>query len=608
MKPLRMGLYACSVLLPLVLLFNLTSSFYFDWQSNLWLVGYQGEYLLHRGALPDVINTLPSVGSPLPLFYGFLFYPVVGAVSTVAGPALALRIAALFIVALQFYALVEAGRRTFRNAGVTYLAAVSVIWSTYSLTNLYNRSDVTEFFATGLLVSCVAFLVAAASAPAGAGRRFFLGAAFVSALVAAGTHPPTAVLAAPLLLVICAPLVAGGFRSKAGFRRTDWAAAAAALALGGLTLSPWLYVTMRMRDRLAILGEWDSPTLKFFADRCDNVFSRFCPFPFDGFSTLQGTVNVSTPYLEAPVIFTLLGLLAWNLHLLLRSRREPRPGSAGTTPWEWASPWVLPAAVAWFCVLAALSLSPSLAGLGVVRQLSPMIQFAYRLVSHCNVALLAAVFASGALIGRRGGYLRHAQGTRIVVAVGLAIALEGVAIKLLHANTIILHPDPALYSPHGDRSQLAIQGNSSLDWPYSTPGLLRPLSDDASASAPWAIFPVGSHGADFGRVSDAEVDTPAAGWVMTNAIVFPWTGIVVNGRKPAPDHFATFNHFLAVYLPAGHSTLRWTWSPDPVWSFLHRLSFAAYVLVLAAITLWAAARALRSGSAEPREGADSPPW
>jgi hypothetical protein len=592
MKLLRQGVYACSILVPLVLLFDLTSVFYFDWGNNLWLTAYYGEYLRHHLSLPVTVNTVPSIGSPLPLFYGYLFYPAVAALSAAVGSALAIRIALLLLAVFQFYALLAAGARTFRHRGVSTLVAVSVLWSTYSLTNLYNRSDITEYFATNLLVSCVAFVVAAASEPSRRERRFFGWAAFVSALVAAGTHPPTAVLAAPLLLLICAPLALGALRSRREVRWAHWAPVGAFACLGALILSPWVYATLRMRERLVVIRDWKSAPMTYFPDRCDSFIERFCPFPYDAGSTLQGTAKVSTPYLEAPVIFGLVILLAWNLALLARRRGEAPPEAAGPTRWEGASGWILAAALAWFALMTALSLSPSLAGLSLFRELGPMIQFAYRLVSHCNAALLAAVFASGALVVRRGGYLRHGQATRIVVAIGLVVALEGVAIKLQHADAITVHPDLADYALHGDRSWLVTYGNFSLDWPYSTPDFVKALPDETAQGAPWAIFPVGARGEGFGRVGGIEVSEASEGWVMTNAIVFPWTGILVNGRAAAPADLATNNHFLAIRLPAGRSKLEWIWSPEPVWSALHPLSVAAYALVLLVTLVWIAVRIL----------------
>jgi hypothetical protein len=600
MKLLRWGLYACSILLPLSLLFDLQSSFYFDWQSALWLSGYYGEYFRHHAVMPMTLNTLPAVGHPLPLFYGYLLYPALGALSALLGPALALRAAILALVAVEFHALLAAGRRAFRHDGVSYLLTVSGVWSVYALTNLYNRSDMPEYFATSLLVASVAYIVAAAAEQAHGDRRFLQWMAFVTALLAAGTHPPTALVAAPLLFALGILFAFGALGSRREAHWKRWAAGGAVAAAGCLILSPWVYVTLRMREKLAIIEEWGSAPLQYYADRCDSLLGRFGPIPFDRLSNRQGTVNVGTPYLEAPVIFGLLLLLAWNVLVLMRSTPPPRSGESRRSLWETVSGPVFVVAVAWFAFLAALSLSPDLANLGAFRSLGPMLQYAYRLVSHCNVALVIAALASGTLVAQRGGYLRFPNATRIVVAVGITVALGAAATKLLHADAITLHPDPTLFSIHGDRSSLAVDGNASLDWQYSTPGSVQSLSNEVAASATWAIFSVGSHGGDFGTVANAEVDLPTAGWAMTNLVVFPWTKVLVNGRV-WDGALGENDHFLALYLPAGRSTLEWSWSPDPIWSILHRLSGIAYVLVMAVAGIWIAARIPAAFSPTPRQ-------
>ena len=77
-------------------------------------------------------------------------------------------------------------------------AACLAIWTTYGLTNLYNRSALTEFFAVGFLTCavCYWFDFLASGDRSTAWRRSRFGLALA---VAAGSHPITALLALPLL-------------------------------------------------------------------------------------------------------------------------------------------------------------------------------------------------------------------------------------------------------------------------------------------------------------------------------------------------------------------------------------------------------------------------
>src|SRR5438105_2590883 len=75
------------------LLIDPTANLYFDGHNDQWFVAYFGEYFRQHLHLPAVFNSAAAVGMPQPIFYGAVFYPVLGLISAVTGAALALRIA-----------------------------------------------------------------------------------------------------------------------------------------------------------------------------------------------------------------------------------------------------------------------------------------------------------------------------------------------------------------------------------------------------------------------------------------------------------------------------------------------------------------------------------
>ena len=115
LRPLALAVVA---LAPLVLLFDLRAWFYADWDINLWLVGYYGEYFKGHGHMPGAVNIASAVGISAPVFYGYLLYPALGLVSAGLGAAWALRVGIVLLVAFQCYALLCAGRIAFRNRGL----------------------------------------------------------------------------------------------------------------------------------------------------------------------------------------------------------------------------------------------------------------------------------------------------------------------------------------------------------------------------------------------------------------------------------------------------------------------------------------------------------
>src|ERR1019366_6421493 len=98
---LRGAGYAASVVVPLVLLLDLSANFAEDWSNHVWMIGYYGDYFRQHGDLPSVVNLPPAVGVAPPVFYAWLFYPLLGVVAAVAGAALALRLAIFGMVAIQ---------------------------------------------------------------------------------------------------------------------------------------------------------------------------------------------------------------------------------------------------------------------------------------------------------------------------------------------------------------------------------------------------------------------------------------------------------------------------------------------------------------------------
>src|SRR5216684_6498534 len=113
----RLALILLVALPPLLPLLHPSAQFWGDWRNHLWLIGYFGEYFLRHGDFPVMINTNELIGSPIPLFYGFLFYPMAGLLSAITGANLAIRSLAAALILLQTIQVVGAveaagGRRS----------------------------------------------------------------------------------------------------------------------------------------------------------------------------------------------------------------------------------------------------------------------------------------------------------------------------------------------------------------------------------------------------------------------------------------------------------------------------------------------------------------
>lgn len=563
-----------AVLLPLALLADPHSAFYVDWYNNLWLVAMHGQALRWHHAFPSVLNTDELVGMPVPMFYGYLLYPTLGVVSSVTGAHLAIRLGCVGLVSLEFYALSSAGRAIFRHRGLAYALAVTLIWSVYSLTDLYNRSAVPEYFATGFLTAAVALAAAALGESRPAAQAFHLWSAGLCAALALGSHPPTAILAAPLLggLVLAAAVAA--LRWEGGRSRAV-AAGGVAFALAGLAVAPWLYINLRWARHLGIWGQVGP--MMYIRDRCDNALSRFLPFPYDPLGLVKG-VAVSTPYLEAPLAFGLWVMLIWLIAVWLRDRGREGP----SRPTQLAR-WVLPCALLWAAFLIVLSLYEPLSA--AIGYLAPSMQFAYRLVSHCNIALAVAVLAAGVLA--RGAILRRREQASVVAGICVAIAALNVGLKLAHAQTVLGHIEAVEPLLHG-RPDVA---NTFRQ--YGTPRRLRELTAEEAAHAAAADFVLAERGRRFDEPQPLRLRLAASSWVETNALLFPFARIFANGRRIEGDDLARQGERIAVRLPAGETTLTWVWHVDPLWAALRRAGMFAYGALIAG-AFWFGVAAFRS--------------
>jgi hypothetical protein len=568
--------YILPVAAPLLLLLDPQVVFPGDWRNHLWMVGHYGEHFRQHGDMPTALNFSAGVGIAQPVFYGYLLYPLLGLLSSAVGANVALRLGVALLLAVQFVALISAGNRIFGLRRIAYFIGVSMAVATYSLTNLFNRGAIPEFFGVGFFVTAVAWAATAAVAVEANRQIFFGWLAVVFLVLALGAHPPTTVLASATVAALGLGAAWGWWRERVTIKRTTWAMAAVAAAWGALVLAPWIFAAGKFGPQLSVASS--SRSWLFLPDRSDSWWGRFSPIPYDRLGFELGIYDVGAPYLEAQVSMVLLAFLIWNLWLL-RGRSKLRGGAV--------IGGVLVAAVAWFLGLAAVSVSPALAE--VFRAVAPSIQYVYRLVSYCNVALLVAVFASGVMIVRTGGYRWQRRRTDLVLTACLTVTAVGALIKLQHGTVSGLQVDEPRFEPGGDRARLITVGpkEQASVYDYVIFGRWRELAEAEKENLVRVTFPVGTAGADFGVAGAVRIEAAKPGWVVTNALVFPWQEVTINGRLPAAGDVARVGQFIAVRVADSARELQVVWRPDRGWWILHRGSQFGLALGLFCTAVWA---------------------
>lgn len=572
-----------AVLLPLALLWDGGANFYYDWHNHQWFTGYFGEFQRQHFTVPEVLNTPGAVGMPQPIFYGFLLFPGLGWISAVTGAAIALRIAALAALTAQFATVYAAARRVEQGRWFAFTVAAALAWSIYALTNLYNRAALTEFFAVAFLTSAVASALSAIASAPGWRRAWHVWLAGSFGILTVGAHPPTALVAAPLLAVLLA-FGWGRIFARNAIDRPALASLGAILVLGALGVAPWLYANGVLGESLGILRKYRRG-FGFSPERVDSLLARFSPVPYDPESIKRG-LEVSTPYLEAPILFALVVLLAALGVSLARTRgaaggTEAAAPMTGDARWRGASA-LLVAGLAWTALTLVLSLSRTVDD--AFRFLAPYVQFSTRFVSHANLGLFLSVIAAAALLARR----RREGETRVfsvaICGVALGFALVALAIKLNHGAAVKEKGGEARFAWRGERSGLVTEGRADAAEDYAAPTLLAALPADAGAMVD-VRFPTGTAGGKFGVVEPVRVSVSSRAnaaetrWHATNLVVFPWSRLLRDGREIPRSDLAVKAGRVCVRLPAGEHELRFTWEPPAIWRRLRALSHGAVMLV-----------------------------
>jgi hypothetical protein len=534
------GIFA--VFVACVPLFAWDHPFYCDWPNHLGMIGYVGEYLKAHAGLPSTIDTNVVVGRATPMFYGNLYFPILGSLSAMFGPRAAVTIGAAVMLLFQFAGVRALVKDVSRDEAVACAAAVVVTWSIYPLTDLYNRSALTEFFAITALQTGTCFWAFYARDPARRERTSIVAGLFVT--LAAGFHPPTALFGGLTFGVFwLASFIWCPDRKRVFLRSLAIAGAAA------VVLAPWLYVLAKFGKQIQITGTG----LWWFHTSLDMAITRLSPFPWPG----PEMSVVSTPNLDPQitvglgVAVVLLGIVA----LVARARDRRARGAF---------------AFAALCLAATVFLfvlSVSEPAWKWVPKSFTIVQFPYRLVAFIDMAALGALTGVLAALMREDG---HVAPSRAVLAVAVVVAAFGVGLKLPRC----------LQSPAPLDAVVTDYMNPPRDWyfgyeDYSTAGAFVAV-DAAQPKEPIKLV-VGAPKRGFGIVNPTHIRAAKRTQISTNVQAFPWNLLTVDGHPVKHDATLVDGLRLATWVDAGEHDIGYTFKPDRTWLALRRLALALFV-------------------------------
>ncbi|HEY9731631.1 MAG TPA: hypothetical protein V6C89_06950 [Drouetiella sp.] len=555
--PLNWGFWvACIavVALPCLPLFDLNSIFAVDWPNQVWLANYVASFLAERHWFPDVIHTYSLIGMPYPVFYGYLFFPIVGVLSYFWNADLTMRCIAICLYALQFFLVFKLSRRALNDRLGGFCIATFVTWAIYPMTNLYNRGAIPEFFATGLLVCAAAiwFFVLDAQDKL---TRFILCNLFVLVFViAAGSHPITAVYGATFMTVlVCATVWISRTKIKDLILPL-----AIPFALSICSLLPWVMATTKFAPQMALAASFKH--VGYYYRSLDSVYARMMPFPVETKSYKHKLIDdhAVTPHLDTQINAPLLLLFLACLAEVFR-RGGIRDKRALV-------------AVAVFAVLTVLMIWASVTK-GTLDKLGHnfrTIQFAYRMVTYINFSMLIGIVLC---FWKNKRKLQILKGRRAFIAL-LLLSFIGLAIKLYHAQQAMVHSSAEVARTKTFTASLLKMPESFYGSDaYTITNLFPELTPDKVAQIHNCPF---EPSVDlFGEVKNV---VPPNGIVQTNIQQFPWNHVFSGSTEVERlEH----DHRIALDVTKP-SQLRYLFLAEPAWSRARILSLGVFFVWLIA--------------------------
>ena len=435
------------------------------------------------------------------------------------------------------------------------VVAVLVTWAIYPLTNLYNRSALTELVAVYCLTIAVAALLRVVSLEGRRRQAESLATAGLFFSLAALTHPITGVLGGLIIFVLLLTMVVW----VPSFRAIWWMWVTTGIACL-LVLAPWLVALHLFAADLSINRVGPLGLYEF-----DTLLSRISLFPFDNRTLFGAPATISTPFLDAQInmaLVILLGTLWWACH---RQSGAPANPSVPTRVLFDRAPGRSPfgRALMTLCAIASVYfLTVSLGWFpGLVPALLEKSQFGYRLITGVNLAVLGMTLASIELLaGRRYDRERLLIG----LTVALTLASVGVLIKLTHAEAI--RQQAAAWRTAVERATLPATMYALGS--YNVLRNLAPAEVVPGRSVHTVVFTPAS-GRNFGAIPAVDLRADTTMTVQTNVYAFPWNKVFVDSVD-VPKTYGCVDDvcYTSFVVQPGRHRLEYRFDPGTTWTRL----------------------------------------
>jgi hypothetical protein len=553
-----------AVILAIFPMIDVFSSFAFDWGNHLSYMGYTGKYFFENLSFPQTFNSNDSVSYPNPIFYGYLFYPVGGMISAIFKPSESLRIIVFVLFFIQFGVCYELVYKVSKDVKTSVLISVILTFSIYPLTNIYNRSAITEFVSvTSAMICLFYFFIVFVLHDRKISKLMYF---FFFYLICAGSHPITFFYFSCILLFLFFFFASDVFKYFDSLKKISYFIVFILIFI--LILSPWILAFLTFRENLNISsGNLSNPGV--YHD-IDNPLTRFLPilFPDDPRVDKFGISNVSTPYLDTQANVSILIFL-----ILLLCFAYPNPKEKMKR---------IEFALKLFFLLVLLSFTSFLSLDNKMFEILPsyfgIIQFCYRLTSYINIFILVVFifFFTNFEFDRR-------KKSRIVIFIFvLILCLSSLLIKYGHVYAIKTE-----FSDNQINYLNDIFGSTD----YLTPGLYDPIEKSELKEKEAVFFTMRFD--KFGTYKPVDFFAGEDGWYPTNVAAFKWNKIILDGYEIEDSKIRSSNNKLVIRLSEGFHTINSYCSPPLPYRLLRACSLFLYMTIVLSLTIYNLIKAFR---------------
>jgi hypothetical protein len=557
-----------AVLYPLLLVLKGDAYFNIDWYHNMWLIGYFGEYFYRHYSFPLGINASGITNIITPFFYGYLFYPSLGIISSVLGPNITLRLAIVITYSLQFFATVLLIKKLTKNAWMGIGISCLSIWTIYPLTNLYNRSAILEFIAVSLFFTsiCIWFL---SIISADAKSKMLLRVLFALCLsFSLSSHAITAFYGGGYIGVLF--LISILFSIKKKHIWNELLSISMVFIIVLLVLLPWLYITLKFVNHLSITNHFDQNLL--FFNGIDQVWVRLSPFPLDMRSILLGIAGLGAPYLDAQINDPLLIYLIFQIVVIIYFRKKIYLSKIIMKNEKYSLTLMVLSCLSLLYFLI-VSLSPSAASITLWYLWRA--QFAYRFVTYQNLSIFLGIIAIFLFVRKIDGSMIYQPIMRYTLIGCLVLSAQSVLIKLVHAYSIV---DQVLgINTEGDGFLkgygIGRQGKddlinsprtmtSMLDYSTGSLGMGQPITSSVQKIDRSFIVQAGDN---FGYLKPINLTITEPTIIGVDIESFPWNYILINGKVINRKDTYLSDNRTYIQLNPGKYKITSEVKPDSLW-------------------------------------------